>query len=78
MDRDRNRFGHHHPTSYTGYQGADTDGSSCSLKGMTDGETARCREPHKEEAMLAWVLGIPFWTGVVVGVIVTLLLVAIF
>lgn len=48
------------------------------MTGTTDRENATHRETRKEETMLAWVLGIPFWTGVVVGVIVTLLLVAVF
>ncbi len=35
--------------------------------------------PNREDRIvLSWVVGVPFWAGVIVGVLVTLLLTAIF
>jgi hypothetical protein len=39
----------------------------------------RCHDVDRSgDAMVGWILGVPVWTGVIVGVIVTLLLTVIF
>lgn len=42
------------------------------------GRVTLSNDRQRGSQMLSWIVGVPFWAGVVVGVLVTLILTAIF